>query len=157
MLEVVRVVAFACVALVTFVLVGGASARGVSTQWAKRADSVCQAWKARTRGVRAKLRETAKPLAQHQDLTTDQWKYVFHTSLRVVVDRLRRLVAVPGPVPRLGQRALRLTKSNAAVLAAASGAFDAGNKDLAMRFFGIWAGDDRADPVWRALGAGQCI
>jgi hypothetical protein len=145
------------VAVAVWALVGTGPASGGSGSWAVQANAVCKAQKAQTRVIRARLQRTVQPLVRQQPLTHAQWSYVLHASLPLVRDWLRELEAVPGPVPALGQRALRLTRLNVAELARATEAFDAGNNALFVHWFGVWAGDARTDPVWRALGASHCI
>jgi hypothetical protein len=145
------------IAVVAWALVGTGPATAGSASWAVQANAVCKTQKAKTRVVRARLQKTVQPLIRHQPLTHAQWSYVLHTSLQLLRVRLRELERVPSPVPPLGQRALRLTRLNVAELARATQAFEKGNSVQFVHWFGVWAGDARADPVWRTLGASQCI
>jgi hypothetical protein len=152
-----RVTMLIGIAVVAWALVGTGPASAGSASWAVQANAVCKTQKAKTRVVRARLQKTVEPLVRHQPLTHAQWSYVLHTSLQLVRVWLRELERVPGPVPPLGQRALRLTRLNVAELARATQAFEKGNSAQFVHWFGVWAGDARADPVWRALGASHCI
>jgi hypothetical protein len=143
-------VAAAVLAGLSSAISDAASAGTATSAWVVRANSTCRAMKRKYKPETAWIAK----IGQHP--TRAQMRRMLNILLSAERDLYQTLKAIPGRRPTGADRALAFAAIDIEELARAIAAFDRGNMRQFLRLWKVWSNDDRANRLFRAIGATDC-